>query len=174
MRVKVIAAACFALLLATVVACQKKPASGLQPSRLMGKLYSGQSLQTVQRQLRLTGGDWDVVEDQRSLTGGDQPASRLYVIRRKDILEYGQNGELVLTFFNDELVGVQFFPFDLDKFRSEVETRDKVAFSSQGDAHIEPSTRVWIGKDQSGRMYVGWIDKQRQAALDNWSRHRAG
>lgn len=150
--------------------CRKKET--FEASRLFGKTYSGQSLQTVEKKLELRGGDWTVLEDQRSLSGGPEPASRLYIISKPGFQEYGSSGELVLTFFNDELVGARFYPQDVSSACGAVEKQQEIALCGGGEARIEPSTRVWIGKDQSGRSYLGWIDKQRQAALDNWNAAR--
>jgi len=156
--------------MASLGGCKKD--SELEPSRLMGDLHSGQSLQTVQRELGMVGGDWEVVEDQRSLSGSGQPPSRLYVISRRDFRQYGQPGELVLTFFNDELVSAQFYAADPVAFRGAVEREQEISLEPAGDAKIAPSTRVWAGKDQLGRNYIGWIDKQRQAMIDQWSSQR--
>ena len=154
----------------TLSACKKKET--FEPSRLIGKTYSGQSLQTVQRELKIGGGEWTVVEDQRSLSGGSEPPSRLYIVSKPNYAEYGTSGELVLTFFNDELVGSRYFVPSPASTCAAVEQQQQIALCGGGDAHIEPATRVWIGKDQSGRGYIGWIDKQRQAALDNWNAAR--
>jgi hypothetical protein len=150
-----------------VAGCRKKEM--FQPSRLFGATYSGQSLQSVERELKLRAGDWNVLEDQRSLSGGSEPPSRLYVISKPAFPEYGSSGELVLTFFNDELVSTRFYPRDVASICDAVEQQQQIALCGAGESRIEPSTRVWIGKDQSGRTYIGWIDKQRQAVIDNWN-----
>ena len=150
-----------------VSGCKKKPA--FEPSRLFGETYSGQSLQTVERKLQLRAGDWNVIEDQRSLSGGSEPPSRLYIISKPLFQEYGSEGELILTFFNDELVGTKYFAADVSTACTGVERQQNIGLCGAGEARIDPSTRVWIGKDQAGRKYLGWIDKQRQAALDNWN-----
>lgn len=154
-------------LLLMVSGCRKKEA--FEPSRLFGKTYSGQSLQTVERQLELRAGDWNVLEDQRSLSGQAEPPSRLYIISKPAFRAYDTDGELTLTFFNDELVGTRFYASSIDKACAAVEAQQSIGLCSGGDARIEPSTHVWIGKDQSNRSYIGWIDKQRQAVLDNWN-----
>jgi hypothetical protein len=150
-----------------VFGCKKKEA--FPPSQLFGDTFSGQSLQAVERKLHLRAGDWNVVEDQRSLSGGSEPPSRLYIISKPGFQEYGTDGELVLTFFNDELVGAKYFVADVSSACEVVEKRQNIGLCSGGEARIEPSTRVWVGKDTSGRKYLGWIDKQRQAALENWN-----
>jgi hypothetical protein len=158
------------VLLLSVSGCRKKET--FEPSRLFDETYSGQSLQAVERKLHLRAGDWTVIEDQRSLSGGSEPPSRLYIISKAGYQGYGSEGELVLTFFNDELVGTRFFPKDLSTACAGVERQQNIGLCSGGDARIEPFTRVWVGKNDSGQRYLGWIDKQRQAALDNWNAAR--
>ena len=153
-------------LLLWVSGCRKKET--YEPTRLFAETYSGQSLQAVQRKLHLSAGEWNVIEDQRSLSGGSQPPSRLYIISKPNFQQYGSQGDLALTFFNDELVGTRFYPADVNAACAAVEQQQGIGLCAGGDARIEPFTRVWIGKDQSGRRYIGWIDKQRQAALDSW------
>ena len=156
-----------ALILLMVSGCRKKET--FPPSRLFGETYSGQSLQAVERKLNLRAGDWNVVEDQRSLSGQSEPPSRLYIISKPNFRGYGSEGELILTFFNDELVGTRFYPASLDTACAGVEAQQSIGLCSGGDARIEPFTRVWVGKDNAGRRYLGWIDKQRQSVLDNWN-----
>lgn len=158
------------VVLLAVCGCRKKET--FEPSRLFGKTYSGQSLQTVQRDLKIGGGEWTVVEDQRSLSGESEPPSRLYIITKPGFGAYDTSGDLTLTFFNDELVGARYYVGSLQAACAAVERDQKIGLCGGGDARIEPSTRVWVGKDQTGRSYVGWIDKQRQAALDNWNAAR--
>src|SRR6266702_6432069 len=141
-----------AVLLSLVPGCRKK--EGFEPSRSFAKTYSGQSLQAVERELHLRAGDWNVVEDQRSLSGGSEPPSRLYIISKPDFQEYGSNGELILTFFNDELVGARYYAQDVSSACAQVEQQQSIGLCLAGDTRIEPFTRVWIGKDQSGRKYL--------------------
>ncbi len=157
------------LIVLSFCSCTKKTSA--DASKLMGKLYSGQSLQTVQRKLDLSAGDWQVQQDDRSLNTGGQKPSRLYVISKKPFVQYGDSGELVLTFYNDELVATQFYPSNLDSFREQVQSDDKIDLSS-GENKIPPSTRVYVGKDNTGRSYVGWIDKVRQNEMSGTSAQR--
>ena len=144
-----------------LIACGCTKRTSAEPSKLMGKLYSGQSLQTVQRKLDLSAGDWQVLQDERSLNTSGQKPSRLYVISKKPFVQYGDSGELMLTFYNDELVATQFYPSNLESFREQAQSDDKIDLSA-GENKIAPSTRVWVGKDDAGRSYIGWIDKVRQ------------
>ena len=51
--------------------------------------------------------------------------------------------------------------------RAAVEAEEKFSLGG-GASHLDPSTRVWVGKDEAGRNYIGWIDKALQAEQDAW------
>jgi len=162
-----------ALVLLIAVAClsgcrKEDHETKIKPSRLIGTLYSGQSLEAVERELHLGAGNWQVLEDRRSLPSDPRPPFRIYTISLKNFNEYGQNGDLVLSFFNDQLMTTMFYPVSIGSFRAAVEQHAGISFGSTGATEIAPSTRVWVGKDASGRSYIGWIDKKLQTVQDTW------
>jgi hypothetical protein len=156
-----------ALVLFFAASCKHKDEKKFQPSRLAGVLFSGQSLQTAERKLDMMAGNFDVLVDRTPLPSDTRPPYRLLVISRKNTQVEGQPGELVLTFFNDRLMTTQFFADDMPTARAAVGAAETISLAG-GDAHIEPSTRVWVGKDDTGRSYIGWIDKTLQAEQDEW------
>jgi hypothetical protein len=159
------AAALFLCLL--TASCKRQSEKEFKPSQLAGQLYSGQSLQMVERKLDMMAGNFDVIEDRTPLPSDTRPPHRLLVIAKKNARVEGQPGELVLTFFNDRLMTSQFFPADLTAARAAVEAGQTVSLAD-GESHLQPSTRVWVGKDAGGRSYIGWIDKTLQAEQDAW------
>ena len=156
-----------AILLLSAASCKRHSDEKFHPSPLAGGLFSGQSLQTAERKLDMMAGNFDVLVDRTPLPSDTRPPYRLLVISRKNARVDGQPGELVLTFFNDRLMTSQFFSDDIAAARAAVEAGDKLSLAD-GAAHIEPSTRVWVGKDENGRSYIGWIDKSLQAEQDAW------
>ncbi len=160
-----LAIAAAGVLLVASLACKK---SDFQPSKMAGPLYSGQSLETVERKLDLKPGDWEVIEDRKPLSTDTRPMFRIFTFSKKDfpLLDTpGQN--LVMTFYNDRLMTVQFYPYNLDAFKAALAS-DGVTLSADGDAHIPPSTRIWVGKDPEKKVYVGFMDKALQAQHDEW------
>ena len=155
------------LLLCFAASCKRKDEKEFKPSKLAAELFSGQSLQTVERKLDMMAGNFDIVVDRTPLPSDTRPPYRLLVISKKNLRVEGQPGELVLTFFNDRLMTTQLFPSDLAAARAAVEAAQQISLAS-GEAHILPSTRVWVGKDENGRSYIGWIDKTLQAEQDAW------
>jgi hypothetical protein len=155
------------VLLFFAASCQRSGEKKFKPSALASGLFSGQSLQSVERKLDMMAGSFDVLEDRTPLPSDTRPPYRLLVISKKNARVDGQAGELVLTFFNDRLMTAQLYAADMAATRAAVEAKQQLSLSS-GGAHIEPSTRVWVGKDESGRSYIGWIDKSLQAEQDAW------
>jgi hypothetical protein len=156
------------LLLLPAASCRsgsEKPK--FHPSRLAGQLYSGESLEGVERKLNMMDGSFDVVVDRAPLPGDTRPPYHLLVISKKNMKLYDQTGELTLTFFNDRLMTEQFYAENMAAAVRAVSAAEKISLT-RGAAHIEPSTRVWVGKDENRRGYIGWIDKFLQAEQDAW------
>jgi hypothetical protein len=145
--------------------CQRSGENKFKPSALAAGLYSGQNMQSAER--KLGGGSFDIIEDRTPLPSDTRPLFRLLVISKKNAQINGQAGELVLTFFNDRLMTSQFYPADAADARAAVEAGQGLSLAG-GDAHLQPSTRVWVGKDENGRGYIGWIDKVLQGEQDAW------
>lgn len=154
------------LALLCISGCRKK--NELKPTKLMPPLYSGYSLQKVQRELNLKPGDGDVLEDRRPLTSDKRPLFRILTISRQGFAKFGATGELVMTFYNDRLMTTLFYATDLEALRISLSREADISFSSQGDTRIEPTTRVWIGKAQDGRSYIGWIDLELERQQNEW------
>jgi hypothetical protein len=155
------------MLLLLAASCQRSGENKVKPSALASGLFSGQSLQTVERKLGMMASSFDILEDRTPLPSDTRPPYRLLVISKKSARVEGQPGELVLTFFNDHLMTSQFYAADMAAARAAVEAKQQLSLAA-GDAHIQPATRVWVGKDENGRSYIGWIDKSLQAEQDAW------
>ncbi len=154
------------LALSSIPGCHGK--NELKPSKLIPPLMSGYSPQKVQRELNFKTGDWNVLEDRRPLVSDKRPEFRMLTISRQGYAKFGAVGEVVMTFYNDRLMTTLFYPTDLEALRAGLTHEAGISFSAQGDARIEPSTRVWIGKARDGRSYVGWIDLELQRQQDEW------
>jgi hypothetical protein len=154
------------LALSSIPGCHGK--NELKPTKLMPPLMSGYSPQKVQRELNLKIGDWNVLEDRRPLVSDQRPEFRMLTVSRQGFAKFGVVGEVVMTFYNDRLMTTLFYPTDLEALRAGLAHEAGISFSAQGDARIEPSTRVWIGKARDGRSYVGWIDLELQRQQDEW------
>jgi hypothetical protein len=161
-----------AALLLAGAACKKDE---FKPSKLVGPLYSGQSLETVERKLDLKPGDWEVLEDRKPLSSDKRPMFRIFTFSKKQFPLLDTPGQdLVMTFYNDRLMTVQFYPYNMDAFKAALQSNDSVSVSPDGDSSVAPSTRIWVGKDPSKKLYVGFMDKALMAEHDDWVRKYSG
>ncbi len=179
---RLITVALLLVLFAMASACRRNP-DELQPSPLAPGLFSGQSLEAVERELKMMDGSFDILVDRVPLPSDTRPPYRLLIISRKNQMLADQRGELELTFFNDQLMTTRFFttpapgstpkitllPGDIASAQSTFERLQKFTIVS-GQAELPPSTRIWVGKDENQRSYVGWTDKKLRLKQDAWVR----
>lgn len=78
----------------------------------------------------------------------------------------GQTGALELLFFNNRLMEVRYFADNPASFVDALESQMKVPISTE--PRLGPFTRVWIGKDGKGRVYVGWQDTRLSKEQNLW------
>ena len=149
--------------------CRNSDEKAFQPSPLAPGLYSGQSLEAVERQLKMMDGSFDIVMDRVPLSTDTRPPYRLLIINRKNQVLQDQKGELELTFYNDQLMTARYFPADLNAAVASFEHLQKFTITS-GQSELSPMTRVWVGKDENLRKYVGWTDKKLRLKQDAWVR----
>jgi hypothetical protein len=162
---------CIALALVFAGAgCGKKDAP--KPSKFFGKLYSYQNPQEARKALRIKDQSWQEVQRSQLLPTDPRPPFNILKVMLKDHYQSGVRGDLVLEFFNDRLMEARFYPSDVDIYRSALEG-DGISFSAQLEARIDPRTRVWMGKEQSSRWYVGWVDVALLAEHDSWIRNHS-
>ncbi len=162
---RIVVLAFIAALLMSASACRKKD---FEPSKMAGELYSCQSLETVERKLDLKPGNWDVLENRKPLSTDKRPMFRIFTFSKKDLPLLDTPGrKIVMTFYNDRLMTMQFYPYDMSAFKSAL-SADGTTLSAAGDAFIPPSTHVWLGKDDQGQFYVGFMDKVLEAEHDAW------
>ena len=160
-------AAVLVLVLASA-ACSKKDKPDPKPSELMSPLESYQSVKDVQGDLKIKGDAWEVIEDRKPLVSDTRPLFQTYTVALPTYFHRGVQGRLVLHFYNDRLMRTQFYPQDMDAYRSALEREDKLTFDDQQETFIDPATKVWVGKDDKGAKYVGWVDKNQKAEMDDW------
>lgn len=149
------------------VACSKKEKSE-KPSRLISPLKSYETVKDVQGDLKIKSDAWEVLEDRKPLVSDTRPRFETYVVALPTYFHRGVQGRLVLHFYNDRLMRAQFYPQDLDAYRSALAREDSISFNDQQETFIDPATKVWIGKDDKGKKYVGWVDKNLKAEMDDW------
>ena len=146
----------------TAVSCRHKK-DEIPPTPLGCGLESVMSQAKVERKLKVTSSEWEVVEDRRPLSTDTRPMFHILTISRKGTTCGGERGELQLTFYNDRLMYTLFYAGNFDSARNSAGLNPRT-----GDTHIAPNTRVWAGRGEDGRQYLGWMDLLLKREYDTW------
>jgi hypothetical protein len=146
----------------TAVSCRHKK-DEIPPTPLGCGLESVMSQEKVERKLNVKSSEWEVVEDRSPLSTDTRPMFHILTLSRKGTTCGGERGELQATFYNDRLMYIQFFAENFDSARNAAGLNPRT-----GDTHIAPNTRVWAGRNESGRQYLGWMDLALKREYDNW------
>lgn len=123
-------------------------------------LHSYESQRKAQRVLHAKGALWQVVDQSDLLVTDPRPRFSNQTVLVHKCSHLGVQGDVLLYFFNDRLMKTEFFPVDMQKYRQALADQESIVFSADLEAHAEPATRIWIGKDEQGRFYVGWVDER--------------
>ncbi len=152
------------LLLLATSACR----SNKLPTTLIDSLYSYQSAQRVQRVLGVKRDTWEILQETHLLPGDKRPPHSTLSALVKNYSHLGYTGELVLDFYNDQLMETHFYPSDLEGYRKALEQKQRFRFDQDLGAKLGPTKRMWIGKDEKKRRYVGCRDLRLRQEEDDW------
>jgi hypothetical protein len=146
----------------TAVSCRHKK-DEIPPTPLGCGLESLMPQAKVERKLNVKSPEWEVVEDRRPLSTDTRPMFHILTLSRKGATCGGERGEVQVTFYNDRLMYMQFYAENFDAARNAAGLNPRT-----GDTHIAPNTRVWAGRSEDRRQYLGWMDLQLKREYDNW------
>jgi hypothetical protein len=79
----------------------------------------------------------------------------------------GQSGELSLSFFNNRLEAVLFYPADPDAYLRTLRAAG-IPLTGGKDLELPPFTRLRTGVDYQHRTYVVWEDVRLTEESDRW------
>jgi hypothetical protein len=132
-------------------------------SNLVLGLVSYMSLGEVKAALRLDSREIFVVEDSNSPKQVGVPPFNILKIKISNTEIRSFKGSILLTFFNDRLMSVRFYPVEVEDFIQSVD-----GLSKSEEVEIKPFTRVWFYTDHQGADYIGWVDTRLQQQFDAW------
>lgn len=113
---------------------------------------------------------WVIWDDSPSPTRPGVPPCNILTIQISDQQFAEHRGDLYLSFLNDRLMSLHFYPSaDVNEFVQRLGFDHAVLRSSQG-ALRDPYTRVWISEDYKNKFYVGWEDTRLADQLSGWFR----
>jgi hypothetical protein len=114
---------------------------------------------------KLNRGDAVKSVEQSSKHKSGQPPYQIYSAR----LPYEDRkepGELLITFFNNRLMQMSFYPENLDRYLAAL--RSSGIELRTGSEVKNGHTAIWIGQDFDNKNYVGWADDRLRAQQRRW------
>jgi hypothetical protein len=159
-------------------ACKSNSGEGKQqtkadPSPLFKPAMSFWNFEKTRRELGYR--NWDTLEDRQPLVSDRRPPFRLIIIRVPAFKDHGYSGDLVLQFYNDRLMKTQYYVSDMKGYLGVAAEDEQVSLGNDKSGHIAPHTRVWLGKEQDGREYLGMEDEILMQQMKDWiSQYSAG
>lgn len=164
------------LLLALILACGKKQADqgpAPEPTPLFKPSMSYWNLAQAKQALRFNA--FETIEDREPLVSDKRPVFRLLVIKLPNYPDHGFSGDLVLSFYNDRLMKTQYYVKDMQKYLNAAAAAQQAFLSNDKSGSIAPHTKVWLGKEQDGREYLGMEDEILKQQMNDWiNRYSAG
>jgi hypothetical protein len=100
----------------------------------------------------------ELIEDSSLGPNDARPPYSVYTIEVLGIAHSGKPGRVLLSFFNDRLMGVWFYPDNVSAYRAAMQAGNDV------DRHVVS----WAAEDYRGHWYVAWEDKRLRDAMDDW------
>ena len=105
---------------------------------------------------------------ERRRRAGSTPPNDGYSITIREYSHMGYSGELMISFFNDRLSDIWFFPKDRDGYLKALMAAKKTSFGKRDQFYTSRHIRVWYYTDGGGRRYVGWADTRLQEEEEAW------
>ena len=103
----------------------------------------------------------EVTEDSSLPPGDSRPPFSIYTVQVHQVSHKGFPGQVRLSFFNDRLMGVWFYPDDVAAYRS---ATNPVGSSHDLSRHVES----WTAEDYRGKWYIAWEDKRLLDQSRDW------
>lgn len=103
-----------------------------------------------------------------SFDSGDSRPRFEVVVRQTDFRHLGVDGELRLTFFNDRLYGIAFYPRLADHYLRQLGVSGLRLPRSSEPLELSRNSLVWSGSDETGVRYVAWIDRRLLDEMERW------
>jgi len=111
-----------------------------------------------------------VVEKEYLQQSGDGRDVHTLVARVSGFESFGQRGDLLLRFYDDNLIWTEFHPVDPGRYLSSLrEYYGGIDLPEGAVGSLVGDTRIWSWRDEQGRSYVGW---RNDALMDRFIPYR--
>lgn len=128
-----------------------------ESASLIDGFHSYQSVQDC-RQLFKPPLIWEVVEDQEVVASKLRQQFNILTVSIKHYSSFGIEGELVLHFYNDQLMSTWFYPSNCTEYFQNVEKVKGVTIEPGCKIAIGPHTTLRCAEDYMNRTYIAWED----------------
>jgi hypothetical protein len=115
---------------------------------------------------KLPGSEVKVVENTARNKAGSQPPYQVYAVKVTSYEHLKQPGQLLITFFNNRLMQVAFYPEHLDEYVAAL--RASGVDIKTGSERVTGHTTIWIGSDFDNKQYIGWADDRLRKQQRRW------
>lgn len=136
-------------------------------TRLMDPFDSFTSFEAVSKMLEEGKIEFKVV-DQGWNKEDKRPPFHFVTVRFKTE-HLGVSGGAVLTFFNNRLLETKFFPDEVSKYLSQLES--KLGREFKKEAKIPPFTKITDSRDPEGRVHYIFVDERLEREVKLWLMH---
>jgi hypothetical protein len=140
------------------------------PTDLVPGVTSFLSYEQVRDQIIAGSSGWETIEDTRNPLNDKRPPYHLQTIANGNFMSLAETGEARLIFFNDRLMSVWFFPREPQRYVRKLATEKSIDLTSNKEVGVGFATRVTMGKDLRGRVYILFEDTRLQKEHTDWIR----
>lgn len=107
-----------------------------------------------------------VVEDVTRNKTKSQPPYQVYAVKLTSYELLNQPGQLLVTFFNNRLMQVAFYPAKFNDYVAAL--RASGVDIKTGQELVTGHTTMWLGSDFDNIPYVGWADERLRKEQRRW------
>jgi hypothetical protein len=112
--------------------------------------------------------EYEVNRPQSTPANTRRPPFEITTVTIRRFSHLGHVGLLTVAFFNDRLLGVRFFPSDVEGYLAQLRSQEGIDLRSQAEANPSEHTRVYAATEHQQGRYVGWEDTRLAAEMSLW------
>lgn len=151
-----------------ISACSYESKSAPQPTVLVSGICSYLNPTEVKKLINTEPKQWRVVEDEKTKQTDKRPPYHRLILAVNNYEDLGERGEARFSFFNDRLSAVWFYPTDINIYKAKLQREKGIRFDQKDEAYSSKRTKIRIGKDYTGRLYVAFEDSTLEKELMEW------
>jgi len=134
-----------------------------QGAHLTYGLISYMSFEDVMTQLKLDEKEIEILDDSKTSPKEKTPPFNILSFKVPNQTIRSINGDMIITFFNNRLMEIRFYPVDIDKFIKSID-----GLSLTNNVVDPPFIEIWQDTDFQGKSYVGWVDQRLKKQFASW------